>query len=114
MEYDEEDDQRDTVVNPTVLFEVSSPSTENYDRGFKSLNFFRQISSLQGYVLVSQDAPHIEVYTRQSSNTWLLSEEMRLDASVDVPATGVKLPLAEVYDRVEFPPVTLPPRPRQP
>ena len=105
LEYDQEDDQSHTAVNPTVLFEVLSPSTEKYDRGVKSLNF-RQIASLQAYVLVSQEIAHIEVYARQPNNTWLLSEAMKIDASIEVPGTRITLPLAEVYDRVEFPPLT--------
>jgi Uma2 family endonuclease len=112
LEYDEEDANAETATNPIVLFEVLSPSTEVYDRGFKAENY-RRIASLRAYVLVSQEKPHLEVYERQADNSWLLREENRLDAAVNLPPTNVILPLAEIYDRVEFF-STVPPRPRQP
>jgi Uma2 family endonuclease len=111
LQYDDEDPQSETAVNPTVLFEVLSPSTEAYDRGFKSENY-RKIASLRAYVLVAQETPHIEVYERQADNSWLLREEDRLDGVVHPPAISVILSPAEIYDRIEFPPTDVPPRPR--
>jgi Uma2 family endonuclease len=99
--YDLEDIEKETATNPTVLFEVLSPSTESYDRGTKARSY-RQIPSLQAYVLIAQDRPHVEVFTRQGEQTWLLSEETNLSNSVDFPSIGVALPLAEIYDRVDF------------
>ena len=113
LEYDEEDSWSETATNPTVLFEVLSPFTESYDRGFKSENY-RHIPSLACYVLVSQDTPHVEVYERQKDASWLLREQTGLDKSVTLPGISVDLPLAEIYDRVEFPPATIPPRPKSP
>jgi len=113
MEYDEQDANAETATNPGILFEVLSPSTEVYDRSFKAENY-RRISSLRAYVLVSQDTPHVEVYERQADDAWLLREENRLDDDVNLPGTGVTLPLAEIYDRVEFPASRVPPRPRSP
>jgi Uma2 family endonuclease len=113
LEYDEQDTQSETATNPTLLFEVLSPSTEAYDRGFKSENY-RRITSLQAYVLVSQDTPHVEVYAKQSDGSWMLREENRLDAAVELPVINVKLPLAEIYDRVEFPASDMPQRPPLP
>ncbi|HWE03236.1 MAG TPA: Uma2 family endonuclease [Tepidisphaeraceae bacterium] len=101
LEYDAQDANAETATNPTVLIEVLSPSTESYDRGFKAENY-RQIKSLRAYVLVSQDKPHVEVYERQADDSWVLREENRLDAAVKVPGISVTLPLAEVYDRIEF------------
>jgi Uma2 family endonuclease len=109
LEYDEEDANTETATNPIVLFEVLSPSIEVYDRGFKAENY-RHIASLRAYVLVSQEKPQVEVYERQTDNSWLLREENRLDAAVNLPGTGVTLPLAEIYDRVEFPASSMPPR----
>jgi Uma2 family endonuclease len=114
MDYDAEDSQRDTATNPTVLFEVLSEGAEGYDRGLKASSY-RQIESLRTYVLMAQDRPHVEIYERQPNNSWLFREEMQLERSINLPAVGIGLPLAEVYDRVEFakfvPPI--PPDPRE-
>ena len=109
LEFDEEDPYAETVTNPTLLFEVLSPSTAGYDRGFKSENF-RRIPSLRGYVLVSQDKPHVEIYERQADGSWVLREEDRLDAVVQLPGIAASLPLADVYDRVSFPDPNAPAR----
>jgi Uma2 family endonuclease len=110
LEYDEDDVNAETATNPAIVFEVLSPSTEVYDRGFKAENY-RRIDSLRAYVLVSQETPHVEVYERQADNSWLLREEKRLDAAVKVPGIEVELPLAEVYARIVFAASTVPPRP---
>jgi len=82
---DEEDDSSETITNPTALFEVLSKSTEAYDRGFKAENY-RQIDSLRVYVLVAQDAPHAELYERQTDGSWLLREVRGLNAALSVGA----------------------------
>jgi Uma2 family endonuclease len=101
LERDQEDTNLETVTNPTVLFEVLSPSTEAYDRGFKAENY-RQIESLRAYVLVSQTARHVEIYARQADGSWLLREAKGSDGVLKIPSIGIDLPLAEVYDRVDF------------
>ncbi|MDB5319730.1 MAG: hypothetical protein JWN40_1361 [Phycisphaerales bacterium] len=101
IEFDPEDSEETTAVNPTVVVEVLSPTTEAYDRGFKADNY-RRIESLKAYVLVSQTSPHVEVYERQAEGTWLLREAKGLEAQVRIPSIDVVLPLADVYDRVEF------------
>ena len=101
LEYDPEGDGIETAMNPTVLFEVLSKSTEGYDRGFKAENY-RKVETLKAYIFVSQDSPHVEITERQSDGTWKLSEASGLDAVVTISGIGVQLPLAEVYDRVEF------------
>ena len=101
LEYDPEDSQKETATNPTVLFEVLSPTTEAYDRGMKAENY-RRIDTLQCHVLVSQSSPHVEVFERQGDGSWRFSEMWGVDASLALPAIGVALPLAEVYERVEF------------
>ena len=104
------DDQRDTLTNPTVIVEVLSESTEKYDRGRKA-NHYRQIESLQELVLISQDRPHIERFTRQSSGDWLFHEDRGLTAKFELPAvgilaqTGLAIALAEIYRNVEFAPL---------
>jgi Uma2 family endonuclease len=66
-----EDDKRDTLLNPRVIIEVLSDSTEAYDRGDKFANY-RSVPSLEEYVLASQKEPQIEVFTRQPDGSWLL------------------------------------------
>lgn len=94
-----EDGRRDTLLNPIVIFEVLSPSTEKYDRGAKAQQY-RTLLSLQTYVLVSQETPHIEVYTRHGNGFWMLSEAVSLSEDITIPALNVVLPLSEVYARV--------------
>lgn len=106
LEYDELDTQSETATNPTVLFEVLSPSTEAYDRGLKSESY-RQIVTLQAYVMISQDKPHVEIYERRPDGLWLLRDENGLNAVLKLTAVSVLLPLAEIYDRIEFlPPIS--------
>jgi Uma2 family endonuclease len=93
------DDQKDTLANPTFLAEVLSPSTEAYDRGFKSAQY-RKIESLQEYVLVSQTEPRLEVFRRQPGGGWLLSEFVGLDAVSRFDSLGCEIPLAEIYAKV--------------
>jgi Uma2 family endonuclease len=96
------DQHQDVLLNPTVIFEVLSDSTEDYDRGQKFLRYRAQLASLQEYVLVWQVAPIIEVYTRQT-NGWLLSEYKGLESVVYLASVDCHLSLEEVFDRVTFP-----------
>lgn len=113
IEYDDEDRFHETAINPTVLFEVLSPGTESYDRGLKSENY-RRIESLQAYVLVSQDWAHVELYERQADQTWRLTVQSDVKGVIRISSISVELPLAEVYDRIEFAPSPIPPRPPLP
>jgi Uma2 family endonuclease len=101
-ERDHEDPAGETLTNPVVLIEVLSPSTERYDRDTKARNY-RQVESLQAYVLISQDDPRAEVFERQPDGTWSLRDVTGLNESIRLGALGLELPLAEVYDRVDFP-----------
>jgi Uma2 family endonuclease len=101
LELDPEDPEGQTYTNPTVLFEVLSKTTEAYDRGFKASNY-RQIESLHAHVLVSQNAPQVEAFLRQADGNWLLTEARGLDSIVKLEVLGIDLPLAEIYDRVDF------------
>jgi Uma2 family endonuclease len=95
------DDQKDTLLNPIVLVEVLSKSTEAYDRGFKFLQY-RQIESLQEYVLVWQSEPRIEVYQRAPAAEWILREFAGMEAVCRLASVGCDVPLAAVYDGVPF------------
>lgn len=96
-----EDDQLDTLLNPQVVIEVLSPSTEKYDRG-KKFEHYRQIDSLRDYVLVSQDHAHIERFSLDEQGKWYLSEATGLDAELELPTIGCTLKLADVFVKVEF------------
>ncbi|ANE54089.1 Uma2 family endonuclease [Methylomonas sp. DH-1] len=93
-----EDAQVDTLLNPMLLIEVLSPSTEAYDRGGKFAHY-RKIPSLREYLLVMQDQPGIERYLRQGE-VWILSEALGLEASVALESIDCRLSLREVYDKV--------------
>ena len=93
-----------TLANPRVLIEVLSPSTESGDRGEK-FNRYRQIASLQEYLLVSQDRPQVEPFHRQPNGMWGIGQTVEgLDGVVSLPSLGIELPLAQVYADVTFPP----------
>jgi Uma2 family endonuclease len=109
-----DDAKRDTVLNPTLIVEVLSDSTEAYDRG-KKFEHYRKIPTFREYILVSQDSPKLERFTRNPDDTWTLTVVTGLDQSLDLVTIGVTLPLAEVYDKLDFPPAesasTVTPRP---
>ena len=96
----------DTVVNPTVLAEVLSDSTEAYDRG-KKFEHYRQIPALQEYLLVSQKEPRIEQFIRQGDGRWLLKEAVGIEASLELPSLRISLSLAEVFAKVNFVPAPI-------
>jgi Uma2 family endonuclease len=96
-----EDAELDTLLNPRVILEVLSESTEKYDRGAKFAHY-RQLESVQEYVLVAQDRAQVEHYLRQGEQ-WLLTPYRGLDAVLRFPTLNCAIPLSEVYARVEFP-----------
>jgi Uma2 family endonuclease len=102
IEYDPADPKRETVINPRVIVEVLSPSTETYDRTSK-FDSYRKLESLQEYVLVWQLAPRVEVFTRQPDGGWLFHPFEGIEATANVESIQVLLPLAEIYAGVEFP-----------
>ena len=96
------DSHTDTALNPTVIVEVLSPSTEAYDRGLKFVEY-RRISSLREYVLIAQDEMRVEWYTRHDENHWLLSEFSRPEDVLRLTSIGCAIPLAALYRNVPFP-----------
>jgi Uma2 family endonuclease len=96
-----EDDELDTLLNPTLIIEVLSPSSEAYDRG-KKFEHYQMLPSLSEYVLVSQDEPRMEQFLRQDGNRWLLTVATGLEASIALPSIQCELALAEVYLKVAF------------
>lgn len=94
-----EDDEQDILLNPTVIIEVLSPSTENYDRGKKS-HYYRTIPSLQEYLLVSQDGQHVEHFIRYSEHQWLFSEVTNEGEVVQITSIDCALALVDIYNKV--------------
>ena len=102
-----EDDVFDTLLNPLILVEVLSPSTEAYDRGEK-FGHYRQLVSLQEYVLVSQDKVLVEHYRRQEKQDtasitrqdWIFTDFQELEESLPLTSIQCQLPLQEIYERV--------------
>lgn len=91
---------QDTLLNPTLLFEILSPSTELVDRNQKLEQYLR-IPSLMGYFLVAQDKPLIEAHLR-SGDDWLTHECAGLDSNLVIPTLDCEIPLREVYRQVRF------------
>lgn len=101
-----EDAHQDTLLNPLLIVEVLSPSTERYDRGTK-FHHYRQISSLMEYVLVSQDEARIERFQRLPDGEWSLRVASGLDAELSLSSIDVTLKLADVYHKVTLLPTRL-------
>ena len=93
------DDQRDVVLNPGLIAEVLSPSTEGYDRG-KKFEAYRTLTSLREYLLISQERPHVEHYSKQDDGSWLLREASGLEGVVQIGRMKVRIELAELYSNV--------------
>jgi Uma2 family endonuclease len=95
------DKRRDVLLNPTLIVEVLSPTTEEYDRGGK-FEGYQHLESLQEYLLIAQDRVRVEQYTRQADGQWLLAEADDLAAVLHLSSIGCDLALADVYDGVTF------------
>jgi len=97
------DEGEDTLLNPIVVIEVLSDSTEAYDRG-KKFEHYRQIPTCREYLLVSQKEPRIEQFIRQPNGEWTLKEAVGLNAKITLPSLGIGLALADVFAKVQFTP----------
>jgi len=95
------DRRTDTVVNPALVVEVLSPSTEGYDRGFKAAQY-RTIEPLKEYALVSQSEARVEVFRRESAHEWLMSEFVGMETVCHFNSVDCRIPLSDIYDKVTF------------
>ncbi len=95
------DDHVDTLLNPTVIIEVLSPSTEAQDQGRKVVAY-RQLPSLKEQILVAQDAPFIEQYEHQEDEMWTLTEIEGIENALSLTSVGVLCPLSEIHLNVEL------------
>jgi len=93
------DEERDVVLNPSVVLEVLSESTAAFDRG-KKFQSYQQIESLREYLLVSQDEYVVEHFLRQDDGHWLYTKAGGLDESLALPTVNCRLALRDVYSKV--------------
>jgi Uma2 family endonuclease len=95
------DSQKDTLLNPALIVEVLSPSTEAYDRGRK-FEQYTSIESLREYLLVASDRVHLDLYTRQADGRWMLTSADTLESALTLESVGAQLTLADLYEKVEL------------
>ena len=95
------DDSFDTAKNPSVLIEILSKSTRDYDKGGK-FTLYRDIETLKEYILVDTEKVCIEKFSRNPDNSWLLTEYKSLEGSFTIVAVDVTLQLADIYEDVKF------------
>ncbi|MEL6161074.1 MAG: Uma2 family endonuclease [Cyanobacteria bacterium J06627_32] len=93
--------RHDTVINPTLIVEVLSKSTQGYDRGDK-FQAYRTSETFQEYVLIDQYRPYVEHYVKQAADQWLLTTYSGLEMSFTLASVGVDIELAELYEAIAF------------
>ena len=93
----------DVLINPKLLVEILSPSSEAFDRG-KKFAKYKQLESFTDYLLVAQDEPQIDYFVRQASGDWLQKSFGGMDAEIHIASLDCTLRLADIYDAVLFPP----------
>ena len=96
-----EDDYFDTLLNPAVLFEILSKTTERYDRIAKS-GYYRGVESLAAHLLVAQDEIRVEQYVKQVDGQWALTETRAIDGTIELHSIDCTLALGDIYDKVPF------------
>lgn len=93
--------RKDVATNPVVIIEVLSDSTEKYDRT-KKFAYYRQIRSLQEYVMIDQSRVYVECFRRNQSHFWVLEAYEELSETLRLEAVGIEIPLKAIYEGVEF------------
>ena len=96
------DGETDTLLNPGLLVEVLSPSTEAYDRGRK-FERYKAIESLREYLLVASDRVQADLYTRQPDGRWILTSADKPEDSLPLESVGASLAMSDLYEKVDFP-----------
>ena len=96
------DGTKDVIINPKLIVEILSPSSEAFDRG-KKFAKYKLLESFTDYILIAQDEPQIDYFVRQENGGWLQKSASGIDAEVPIAAVGCILRLADVYSNVEFP-----------
>jgi Uma2 family endonuclease len=96
------DSHKDVVLNPKIVLEVLSDSTEEFDRGIKFMRYRNFNPTLTDYILISQTEPHVEHFLRLENGEWLLREYDGVDSSFQIDSISCRLSLEDLYDRVRF------------
>lgn len=91
------DDKFDTITNPTVIIEILSASTRNYDKGGK-FTLYREIDSLQEYILIHSERIMVEKFIRNSDNSWQLTEYRSTDQSFSIKTIAIEMQLLDIYE----------------
>ncbi len=99
--------EEENLLNPTLIVEVLSPSTEAYDRGRK-FEYYRCIESLREYLLIAQDRMQVDLFTKQADERWLLTSASKPEETVELHSIGCQVPLATLYARVTLEPAAAP------
>jgi Uma2 family endonuclease len=95
------DERRDIIINPLLVIEVLSKSTEAFDRGAK-FQAYQTLDSLKEYVLVAQNKPMVEQFVRQADGKWTYTSVAGLEGSLSLPSVECTLSLSAVYSKVDF------------
>lgn len=96
-----QDEEFDTLLNPTVIIEILSKSTQSYDRGDK-FSLYRSIPSFQEYILIHSDKVAIEQFNRQPNGSWVMKEFGEEGEQLFIQTIQFALPLTQLYERVKF------------
>ncbi len=91
----------DTLANPILILEVLSQSTKDYDRQAK-FDLYQALDSLQDYVLIDQERVHVQYFHRLDHGDWRLRTHRQLSESVTLDSVAVTIPLADIYDKLEW------------
>ena len=95
------DDQFDTITNPSVIIEILSPSTRNYDKGEK-FTLYREIDYLQEYILIDSERIMVEKFIRNSDNSWQLTEYRTIEQSFSIATVSIEIQLLDIYEGVKI------------
>lgn len=96
-----QENSKTTILNPSVIVEVLSLSTQSYDRGQK-FRYYRSVDSLQDYIIIDQYECAIEQFTKNSEQKWVLTESKNLEESLNLESLSWQIPLKDIYQRVDF------------
>lgn len=95
------DDKFDTVTNPSVIIEILSSTTRNYDKGEK-FTLYREIDSLQEYILIDSERIMVEKFIRNADKSWQLTEYKTIEQSFSIETVGIEMQLTDIYDGVKI------------
>lgn len=95
------DKEQDTVINPSVIIEILSKSTKDYDRGTK-FTLYRSIKTLKEYILIDSTSISVELFIRRDDNSWNLTEFKNLSDSFHISTISLTIFLKDIYDDISF------------